>query len=551
MTFRCETRNIPKCDSALRRDEKRRSALTAIDANPSVARLRRVHFRPTSRQIIVIGVGLLSLGLSLSQFATPEFLSSYDTGVYLAASVHFIAGVVPYRSFTFVQPPGIVLLMTPAALFSRIFGTHDGFELVRVLSAVVTALNVSLLAWIVRRRGRIAMAIAGIGLALSPVAFWVSSSLTLEPYCIFFVLVGSAAVFTYDERGATTKNLAMAGVLIGVGATIKLWAVFPFIAIVVSLTPRYRQRIVAFVIGAAASFTAICFPFFIMAPSNFVAQVFSEQLLRRAPSYQSASILNRLVILTGFQPTTSAPTKLEALVAFVVLALVVLLAFRHRLAHESTEFFLIITAVLLVIALLSTREFFFYYGYFIAPFLWGVAGVALARLSRPLRERIVRLSLRDSLRRLLSVTSSAIGAVFIFAMILYNTSYYSVYAWAVGVYGPWISAVATYVPPKSCVVYSEVSYGVIANRLITNDSKCPVVVDPFGMWMKWGYKLTPPTRTFVDQWQSYFASAEYVVLSNPEDSNIPWTKGLHAFFNDHFRMVFGKNYVFIYHRKVP
>ena len=135
-----------------------------------------------------MGVGLLSLGLSLDQLATPEFLSSYDTGVYLAATMHFIAGTIPYRNFTFVQPPGIVLLMTPAAVFSRIFGTHDAFELVRVFGALVTALNASLLAWIVRRRGLVAMVIAGVGLAMTPVAFWVSSSLTLEPYCIFFVL---------------------------------------------------------------------------------------------------------------------------------------------------------------------------------------------------------------------------------------------------------------------------------------------------------------------------------------------------------------------------
>jgi hypothetical protein len=525
--------------------------LTTIEAPGDVARSTPAHFRPTSLQIIVVGVGLLSLGLSLSQLATPEYLSSYDTGVYLSATIHFISGAIPYRNFTFVQPPGIVLLMSPAGVFSRIFGTHDAFELVRVLGALVTAFNASLLAWIVRRRGRIAMAVAGVGLALMPVAFWVSSSLTLEPYCIFFVLVGTTIIFSHDDDGVTTKSLAVAGVIFGVGGAIKLWAIFPFIALVICLTPRYRKRVIAFVVGAAASFAVICLPFFLLAPSNFISEVFTEQLLRKAPSYQAASILSRLVVLTGFQPTTSAPTKLEALVAFIVLALVVLLAFRRRLAYASTDYFFLVTAVITVIALLSTKEFFFYYGYFSAPFLWGIAGISLARLSRPLRQRIVRLSIRASLRRLLAFVFAAVGAVFVFAMVLYVSSFYSVYAWANGVYGPWLSEVATYVPAGSCVVYSEASYGVIANRFFSSDPNCPVVVDPYGMWMRWGYQLKPPTSTFVDQWQTYFEKAQYVVLADPDDVNIPWTKGLRSYFLNHYHLVSGKHYVYIYRREIP
>lgn len=525
--------------------------MTTIETHGRVVVTNPAHYRPTTRQIIVLGVGLLSLGLSLSQLAVPEFLSTYDTGVYLAATIHFISGVVPYRDFTFVQPPGIVLLMTPAAVFSRIFGTHDAFQLVRVFGALVTALNAGLVAWILRRRGPIAMVIAGVGLALTPVAFWVSSSLTLEPYCIFFVLAGSAIAFARDDDGATAKNLAVAGVFFGVGGAIKLWAVIPFLALVICLTPRYRNKVKSLVIGAAASFVVICLPFFLLAPSNFISQVFTEQLLRKAPSYQGASLLNRLVILTGFQPTTSAPTTLEALVAFIVLALIVLLAFRRRLAHASTDYFFLLTAVITIIALLSTREFFFYYGYFSAPFLWAVTGISLARLSGPIRRRVARLSIRSSLRRLLTIVLGGVGVVFVAAMVLYVSSFYSVYAWANGVYGPWLSEVATYIPAGSCVVYAEPSFGVYANRFFTNDPNCPVVVDPYGMWMKWGYQLAPPTKTFVNEWKTYFEKAQYVVLGSPDDANVPWTKGLHSYFNDHFQLVFGKNYTYIYRRGMP
>src|SRR5665213_228005 len=144
----------------------------------------------TDRHAIAYGVGLLSLGLSLWQLTRPGFFSFYDSGVYLAASIHFISGSIPYRDFVFVQPPGIVLLMSPVALFSRIFGSHDGFVVARMISALVTALNATLLAWLVRHRGRTAMLIAGGGLALLPVASFVSTGVMLEPYLIFFVLLG-------------------------------------------------------------------------------------------------------------------------------------------------------------------------------------------------------------------------------------------------------------------------------------------------------------------------------------------------------------------------
>src|SRR5580692_2750847 len=113
-------------------------------------------FPLTQLQVIALLIFCLSLGMSLWQLSVPEFLSSYDSGVYLAATVHLVSGVLPYKDFTFVQPPGILLLMSPVAVFSRIFGTHDGFVLARVVSSFATALNAALLACLVRRRGLLA-----------------------------------------------------------------------------------------------------------------------------------------------------------------------------------------------------------------------------------------------------------------------------------------------------------------------------------------------------------------------------------------------------------
>ena len=46
-------------------------------------------------------------------------VTQYDDGVYLGAAIRFVSGVLPYRDFVFVQPPGIVVLMSPVALLGR------------------------------------------------------------------------------------------------------------------------------------------------------------------------------------------------------------------------------------------------------------------------------------------------------------------------------------------------------------------------------------------------------------------------------------------------
>jgi hypothetical protein len=76
------------------------------------------------------------------------------------------------------------------------------------------------------------------------------------------------------------------------------------------------------------------------------------------------------------------------------------------------------------------------------------------------------------------------------------------------------------------VVYSQVSYGVFSNRLDSTDPYCPEVVDPNGMWLAWGYGLIAAAPNFTAEWQSYFESAQYVVMTTPYATVIhldtPW-----------------------------
>jgi hypothetical protein len=504
-------------------------------------------FKLSGRLAITVGVGLLSLGLSLWQLTVPGFFSFSDSGVYFAAAFHLVSGALPYRDFTFVQPPGILLLMSPVVLLSRMIGTHDGFLVARVVGALVTALNAGLLAWLVRHRGRTTMLIAGAGLALLPVASFVSSGVKLEPYLICFILLGSLAVFPDEGRGtASTRRLAVGGLLFGVAALIKLWAFFPFVALVICLVPRYRRRVLAFIGAAAGGFIVLCLPFFLSAPKSFVSQVFTEQLTRKATAINDGGVMWRLKDMTGFFDTSLAPTDKEVAVAFVALLVLVVVAYARRMEHETIDIFILLAALISVAGLLVGPDSFVYYGYFTAPFLLGVLGLSMARLGGPIRALVGADRAPQGLRRSFSGVCALVGMALVVALVIEGTSFYSSFTYDYGYYGYPFSAITNLIPAGSCVVSDQVSYLVFSNRLQSSNSNCPEVVDPSGMWMAWGYQLIPPAPTFVAEWKSYFESAQFVVLGPPDASNIPWSSSLTAWFKSNFYLVFGHPSVYIY-----
>jgi hypothetical protein len=508
---------------------------------------------PSEYLLIAIGVGLLGFGMYLWQLTVPEFIQFYDSGVYLAAPIHFVSGVIPYRDFTFLEPPGIIILLSPLGFIGRIWGSHDAFIVGRVVSAFVTALNAGMLAYLIRHRGRVAMLIAGIGLALLPIASFVSSGIRLEPYCICFILIGSLSIFSREEKhgNLTNRDFAIGGLFFGFAALIKLWAFFPFLAMVITLFPRYRHRVFRMVGVSGAVFVSLCLPFFALAPVKFMSQVFVEQLDRKSIPSDTVGIAHRLIFMTGLTSTSLAPTAGEAVFVFAALACLVAVAFWRRVHRDRLDIFLLLAALLSVLAILAAPESYNYYGYFTAPFLLGVVGILIGCWIAASRDFIHRIPISEPLRRISSwlIVASAVGLTF--SLVLYVTTFYTNYAWANGYWSRNFNAITRVIPRGSCVVYDQVSYGVYANRLQSSKPGCPSVVDPSGMWMAWGYQLIPPARAFTSEWKSFFEAAQYVVLSHPGAPGIPWDKNLSHWFTKNYQLVSSSSYVHIYKHVAP
>lgn len=436
---------------------------------------------PKAQQLLIaVAVGVLGLGTYLWQLSVPIYLQLYDSGVYLAGAIHLVAGVLPYRDFAFVQPPGILVILSPVAVVSRIFGSHDGLVVARVLSAVVTALDASLLSWLVRARGRVAMIISGAGLALTPVAVFYSSDIRLEPFCVLLVLLGSLEIARQGSASSrTTRSLWRAGRFFGLAAAVEFWAFFAFVAMATCVIPSSRRRALAFVLGAGTGLAAPCLAFLLAAPHGFVSQVFLEQLHHPRVG---GTLARRLVDITGLAGTSIAPTGAEALGGFAVLGVLVVVTYRWRPRGGVIEWYLLVASVTCVGGLLTAPAAYTDYGYFAAPFLCGVVGVVTGRLVGALRRGSARVVASTSVRRFVTGVGVVAALVATAGVVSFDATFYSLDLPLTGVSARAITSISRTIPVGSCAIYDTVGVGLVANRFATNDATCPHVSPRVPTW---------------------------------------------------------------------
>jgi len=173
----------------------------------------------------VLALLLRGFLLSRSHFPTSGGVE-YDDGVYLGEAIRLLHGDLPYRDYALIQPPGIAVLMLPAAIVARLASTTDGLVLARVASVAASCAGVALAGNLVRHRGtRVTLVTCGL-LAIYPADIMGARTLLLEPWMNLCALLAATAAFR-DGRLASPRRLAAAGLILGFAATIKFWAGVP------------------------------------------------------------------------------------------------------------------------------------------------------------------------------------------------------------------------------------------------------------------------------------------------------------------------------------
>ena len=507
-------------------------------------------------------------------------ITEYDDGVYLGGAVSLLSGVVPYHGFAFVQPPGILLLMAPAALVAKVSGVTSAMAVARLLTALASAACVTLTGSLVRHRGpRVTLVACGV-LAVYPDDIMAAHTLLLEPWMNLLVLAGACLAFR-GGRLASPRRLLWAGVLFGLAGAVKYWAVLPALALLACCVftrpdgtvdeapalPRMTgpgattRRAIRFGAGAIAGFAVPVLPFAAPWPRLFVRSTLLDQV-SRAGSAVPESL--RLAHLTGLADVlndagqltvpgdaaslfargdvTAAATWatgwLPLLVAIVLAALVGLgYVVGHVRARQEgppdawtaawtdttsaspgpLDWYALGTLACTLVAVLAYSAFFYHYADFAAPWLAIAAGYAAGTL----RPRQARHSL--------AVVAAAFMVVASFQ------------SWELsGLYAPNVRADAALIPAGTCVVTDEISLAIAANRFTADSAGCPDVLDSLattlvtsnGVSVQAGAQALPQVAA---TWKAIFERAQYVWLSGTSDRRIPWTHGLREWFARTYR----------------
>jgi hypothetical protein len=499
----------------------------------------------------------LALFLRLWQLTKHGYLlgpTEYDDGVYFGGALRLIHGAVPYKDFITVQPPGVMLLMTPAALFAGPLGTAKALFIGRVLTACAGAAGVTLTGLLIRHRGALAVAVAGGFLAVYPDGVYAAHTVLIEPWLVLFCLAGALAVLDGDHLTSSGRRLAAGGVAFGFAGVCKAWAIFPVVVLLILLVShgpgglgRAPRRAAIFLGGILAGFALPVLPFAILAPRAFYSSVIVAQWARtddiRIPtSFRVASML-------GLSHGPNLPHLLLAAAAVAIAALAagcsLLATVISRRWPPPLEIFVMATAALIVLAFVWPPDYYYHYAAFLGPFLALAVVLPVARLAglarppRPAlgtaRETASPAAPRAAYR--LGLTATAV-IVLVLAVLQGRTAP-----------DPELHGIANAViadekvfPAGSCVLTDTVSYTIAANRFFSTERDCPIMVDSIGT----DYSLShgenaangagnAPAVQRV--WLSALSRAQYVWLSGLWQRRLPWTYPIQSYFSAHFRLL--------------
>jgi hypothetical protein len=525
----------------------------AGSARSAAARARRLPFPLASLGAVgwvIVVATLLALGLRGFQiFRSGHLLGvgDYDDGADFGSALRLIHGVLPYRDFIIVQPPGITLLMTPAAAVSSFAGTAGAIAAGRILTVLASAAAVVLGGLLVRHRGVLATIVTCGLIAIYPGSVQAAHTVLLEPWLTAFCLAGAVAVFDRDRLTASGRRLAWGGAALGFAGAVKVWAIIPVVVIVALCLagPARAGRLRRFAGGVAAGFLIPVIGFVALAPARFYDSVLVAQLVRTGARTPLAFRLQYLTGLAAWDLSTVILLIVAIALAVIVAGTLTAAYLVTRQRPPALEWFGVATAALVVVAFLIPDDFYYHYPAFLAPFLAIAIALPAARLINGWTARSARpagAAVAAGARRAAWLPRTAAGVVALAVLVLpfaaggAESSPTPTFASA-------LPALERVIPPGSCVASDQASLLIAADRFYSTAAGCPVLVDGTGTSYALGHGQTALTAGRVPAvaavWRQAFGAARYVLLTSYNQNRIAWTPQLRAYFQDHFARVNG------------
>ncbi len=490
----------------------------------------------------------LALGLRLLLLSRPGFLagiSEYDDGPYFGSAVAVLHGVLPYRDFVFVQPPGITLLMLPAAALSKMAGTAAAMTAGRLLTTLVSCAAVVLAGLLARHRGPLAVLVSSGLVAVYPDGVFTARTVLVEPWLVAFCLAGALAVLDGDHLTASRRRLLAGGVAFGFAGAIEVWAIFPVAVLAILLLPEIR-RAATFAAGVAAGFCVPVIPFAALAPRRFYQSLYVAQVAPRArdarvpPGARLSHILGLANVPLGAQPRLLLETAACLLVAAVA-TLVLAGWWLTRRPPPALDRFALLTAALVGLIFLWPDQFHYHFTVFLAPFLALSIALPAARLADAAGRGGWRRPGHPGPGRPLRLGAPAVVlaglAITVFAVDQVGFEAHQAMPW-----GAVPARVDQIIPPGACVATDQVSMLLLANRFSPGQPGCPHMLDGLGSDLAFSGGLKPGTGAaevpaVQALWREEFSRAQFVWLSCNADRRVAWTPQLRAYLAAHFTPV--------------
>ncbi|MGH3152507.1 MAG: hypothetical protein ACRDOB_17510 [Streptosporangiaceae bacterium] len=469
--------------------------------------------------------------LRLYQVTRPGYLlgvTEYDDGVMFGDALRLVGGVIPYRDFVVLQPPGSFLLMAPVALLAKVTGTAWGLAIARLLTVAADSACIALVGLLVRHRGPVAAGIACSVYAVYPDALVASHTFLLEPWINLFCLIGAVAVFDGD-RITDGRRLAWGGAAFGFAVAIKLWALVP-LGVLALLMLRRPRRLGLLAAGAAVGLAVPVLPFLALAPGQLITDTVSSQFARA--NIMHPSPLPRLSDLAGFTLFPGLPSTIRIAVILAVSAAVILgymaVCRAGRRLPSALDWYALIGVVAVIGMLLYPYGYWTHYGAVAGPFI-ALALALPVGLLRP-SEHAYQIVPLVAVTLIAAVGISAVGIRQFAAETRLQTS------------ATPAARADRLIPSGSCVLTNDSSLTVSADRFTPDTRGCPAMVDSYGTLLA----LTDGRKTGASPqavssvtalWYTGFSQAHYVWLETGSQGQIPWTPALYAYFNREFRLI--------------
>jgi alpha-1,2-mannosyltransferase len=307
---------------------------------------------------------------------------NYDPAVYYAAAAGMANGLMPYRDFLLLHPPGVPLILLPFALIGRFSSDALGMEAARLAMMAMGSVTAVLITRILRQAGAIPALLGGLAYAVYWPAVYSERSTWLEGPGSFLTAVALwlllAPPVWLKSHPRWTNGLA--GAALTFACLTKMWLAVPLATVVLWIVLRRRWRDLGwFAVGGTLGGVLPLLPFIPAFPQLWNMVVTTQFGRQRGAS---DTLAMRLEGLSGLNHVWSGHLTLAALAAVVGLCGVAVLA----LTSSNGRMALLLTTTTALL-LLTTPAWFRHYPALIAVPLMVCLGEGAAPVLKWLRLR--------------------------------------------------------------------------------------------------------------------------------------------------------------------